>query len=109
MGTNGSSSGSIGPQRSTEAVGGRLDIVESGSGSVGHAGSGGGGGGGGGGAGPNGRPFLQVFFKCANQYLRVNRNVDGTGYRAMCPVCGKRVNFVVGPGGTSERYFELSC
>lgn len=90
-------------QGGTPGVGGRLDIVESGAGGGGGTGNVGGAGGG------NGRPFLQVFFKCANQYLRVNRNADGTGYRAMCPLCGKRVNFVVGPGGTSERYFELSC
>lgn len=56
-----------------------------------------------------GRPFLQVFFRCANQYLRVHRNADGSGYRAICPSCGKRLNFVVGPGGTSERFFEVSC
>ena len=55
------------------------------------------------------RPFLRVFFRCANQYLRVNRHADGSGYRAICPLCGKRVNFVVGPGGTSERFFEVSC
>jgi hypothetical protein len=94
-----SNHGSDHQQRGAAGVGGRLDIVESGAGGGVQGGNGGG----------NGRPFLQVFFKCANQYLRVNRNVDGTGYRAMCPLCGKRVNFVVGPGGTSERYFELSC
>ncbi|HLO42466.1 MAG TPA: hypothetical protein VK176_15695 [Phycisphaerales bacterium] len=79
-------------------VGGRLDLVEGVHTSPAPASN-----------APSNRPFLQVFFKCANQYLRVNRSADGSGYRAMCPLCGKRVNFVVGPGGTSERYFELSC
>ncbi len=58
---------------------------------------------------PGGRPFLSVFFKCANQYLRVYRVADGSGYRATCPKCGKRMNFVVGQGGTSQRFFEVSC
>ncbi|MCC6425344.1 MAG: hypothetical protein IT435_00855 [Phycisphaerales bacterium] len=69
--------------------------------------------GGGAGRGSGGRqgdrPFLRVFFRCANQYLRVYRTVDGTGYRAICPLCRKRMNFIVGPGGTSERFFEVSC
>jgi hypothetical protein len=55
------------------------------------------------------RPFLQVFFRCANQYLRVYRNAAGDGYRATCPTCGRCVNFRVGSGGTSERFFEVSC
>ncbi|HRJ49428.1 MAG TPA: hypothetical protein PKU91_02775 [Phycisphaerales bacterium] len=55
------------------------------------------------------RPFLRVFFRCSNQYLYVPRNARGSAYRAMCPRCGRHVDFVVGPGGTSQRFFELSC
>jgi hypothetical protein len=55
------------------------------------------------------RPFLQVWFRCANIYQRVYRSPDGTGYRAVCGKCGKAMNFVVAPGGTSKRVFEVSC
>jgi hypothetical protein len=54
-------------------------------------------------------PFLQVWFRCANVYQRVHRSPDGSGYRAVCGKCGKAMNFVVGPGGTSKRVFEVSC
>jgi len=58
---------------------------------------------------PRGRPFLQVMFRCANAYLRVYRSADGQRYLARCPKCGKDVRFVVGPGGTEQRQFEVSC
>ncbi|MCG3122732.1 MAG: hypothetical protein GIKADHBN_01133 [Phycisphaerales bacterium] len=73
---------------------GRLDVTDAGSVAAGRN---------------AGRPFLQVFFRCANKYLHVPRSADGSGYRAMCPLCGKRVNFVIGPGGTPQRFFEISC
>ncbi len=55
------------------------------------------------------KPFLQVYFRCANFYQRVYRNAAGTHYVARCPRCGKVVRFAVGPGGTSERRFEVHC
>lgn len=55
------------------------------------------------------RPWIGVRFLCAGAYLRVARNKDGTAYHAMCPRCGKRVRFRVGPGGTNQRFFEVSC
>ncbi len=55
------------------------------------------------------RPFLQVWFRCANVYQRVYRERDGNGYRAVCGKCGKTMNFVIGPGGTTQRVFEVSC
>lgn len=58
---------------------------------------------------PNGRPFLQVMFRCANAYLRVYRAADGKRYLARCPKCGKEVRFQVGEGGTSQRQFDVSC
>lgn len=55
------------------------------------------------------RPFLQVYFRCANFYQRVYRNAAGTHYVARCPRCGKTVRFQVGPGGTAKRRFEVHC
>jgi hypothetical protein len=54
-------------------------------------------------------PYLRVFYRCANAYQRVYRNADGSAYVARCPSCGKSTTFRVGPGGTGERFFELSC
>ena len=55
------------------------------------------------------RPALQVYFKCAHAYCRVVRNAEGTGYTARCPKCGGTQQFQVGPGGTNQRMFVLSC
>lgn len=56
-----------------------------------------------------GRPSLQVYFRCANAYIRVLRAADGTHYLCRCPKCGKPTKFVVGEGGTDQRFFEMSC
>ncbi len=61
------------------------------------------------GGGSGGRPYLMVYFRCANQYRRVYRNRQGDAYFAQCPLCGKSMRFAVAPGGTSQRSFELSC
>jgi hypothetical protein len=61
------------------------------------------------GAGQSGRPFLQLWFTCSGKYTRAYRNAAGTGYLGRCPSCGKSVRFRVGEGGTSERFFEISC
>ena len=55
------------------------------------------------------RPALQVYFKCANAYLKVLRSADGSGYTARCPRCGIVKNFVVGSGGIDQRTFVLTC
>lgn len=55
------------------------------------------------------RPWIGVRFRCAGAYLRVLRNKDATAYLASCPRCGKRIRFRVGPGGTDQRFFEVSC
>lgn len=55
------------------------------------------------------RPALQVYFKCANAYLKVLRSADGSGYTARCPKCGIVKNFVVGTGGIDQRTFVLTC
>jgi hypothetical protein len=56
-----------------------------------------------------GRPSIQVWFRCANRYQRVFRAVDGSGYAARCPLCGKTMQFRVGPAGIATRTFEVSC
>ena len=54
-------------------------------------------------------PWLGVKFVCAGAYLRVYRNRAGTAYTANCPKCGKCIRFRVGEGGSSQRFFEVSC
>ncbi len=56
-----------------------------------------------------GRKFLRIYFACANQYTRAYCNAAGTQYTARCAACGVTKKFVVGEGGTSERFFALSC
>jgi hypothetical protein len=55
------------------------------------------------------RPWLGVRFVCAGAYQRVYRGGDGAGYLACCPRCGRTVRFAVGPGGTDQRFFDLTC
>jgi hypothetical protein len=58
---------------------------------------------------PSNRPWIGVHFVCAGQYVRVFRHVSGTHYLARCPSCAKCTRFRVGPTGTSNRFFEVSC
>ena len=53
------------------------------------------------------RPYLSVRFACCNVYLRIYRSADGATYRGRCPRCGKPVQFAVGEGGTSARFFVV--
>ncbi len=53
------------------------------------------------------RPYLSVQFKCCSVYQRIYRNNDGTAYEGRCPRCTKPVRFLVGHGGTSERFFVV--
>jgi hypothetical protein len=55
------------------------------------------------------RPWLALYFRCSNTYGRAYRNAAGTGYLGRCPKCGKSIRFRVGPGGTGQRMFEVSC
>lgn len=73
----------------------RLDVVEGGAGSLGEDGT--------------GRPWLGVWFACANKYVRVFRKAEAKEYVARCPKCGDEVSFKVGTGGTNERFFEVRC
>jgi hypothetical protein len=58
-------------------------------------------------AASSGRPYLSVHFACCGVYMRIYRTADGTAYRGNCPKCAKAVNFPVGSGGTSARFFEV--
>lgn len=55
------------------------------------------------------RPWLGVWYRCANAYVKVYRSADGTSYTARCPKCGEATRFRVGEGGTSTRFFEIRC
>jgi hypothetical protein len=54
-------------------------------------------------------PYLRVYFACANQYVRVRRGEGADRYLARCPTCGNTKSFLVGSGGTEQRFFRLSC
>lgn len=64
---------------------------------------------GGGAGGREGRPYLRIWFKCSKQYARAYRDAAGRSYHARCPSCGKTLRFSIGPGGSSQRFFEVSC
>lgn len=55
------------------------------------------------------RGYLRLWFACANQYARAYKNADGSQYQGRCPKCGAAIQFPIGPGGTSERFFQVSC
>ncbi len=56
-----------------------------------------------------GTPYLRLWFRCAGQYVRAYRQRDGRAYAGRCPKCGGTIRFPIGPGGTSDRAFEVSC
>jgi hypothetical protein len=49
--------------------------------------------------------FVGVHFACCDAYSRIYRNRSGTSYVGHCPRCAKRIEFGIGPGGTSSRFF----
>jgi hypothetical protein len=53
------------------------------------------------------RPFVSVLFRCCNVYQRIYRSADGTRYEGRCPKCARSIRFLVGEGGTSERFFVV--
>lgn len=55
------------------------------------------------------RLYLRIFFRCSGQYARANPTSDRCAYQARCGECGKTVTFPIGPGGTGERFFTVSC
>jgi hypothetical protein len=57
-------------------------------------------------AGPAAKPFLGVHFACCDVYSRVYPNPQHTAYVGHCPRCARRVEFLIGPGGTDCRFFR---
>lgn len=55
------------------------------------------------------KPYLRLWFECSRQYGRAQKSADGSHYSARCPRCGAVAKFAVGPSGTSERFFRVSC
>lgn len=54
------------------------------------------------------RPYLSVHFTCCKVYQRIYRDPSGNSYRGRCPKCAREVNFPIGQGGTSARFFSAS-
>lgn len=55
---------------------------------------------------PAPRPYLSVLFTCCKVYQRIYRLPSGQAYRGRCPKCAREVNFPVGQGGTTARFFR---
>ena len=55
------------------------------------------------------RPWIGVRFACSGRYCRVFRDADGQTYNARCPSCTQVVRFSVGAGGSTERFYEVTC
>jgi hypothetical protein len=49
--------------------------------------------------------FLGVHFACCDAYSRVYVNRAKTAYVGHCPRCARRIEFAIGPGGTTARFF----
>ena len=58
---------------------------------------------------PDKTGYLRIYFSCANAYTRAQKTPSGDGYTARCPQCGMMKKLLIGPGGTSDRSFVLSC
>lgn len=55
------------------------------------------------------KPFLQLWFRCANHYARAYKSPDNAAYVGRCPLCAQTIRFPIGQGGTSQRTFTVSC
>ncbi len=55
------------------------------------------------------KPFLGLFFSCANAYTRAYQNQPGTAYLASCPQCGRPCTIGIANHGASARQFMVSC
>lgn len=54
-----------------------------------------------------GKPFIGILFQCCGVYSRVFLNRAGDAYQGNCPRCSSPVRFVIGPGGSDARFFEV--
>ena len=55
------------------------------------------------------KAFLRLWFTCAGRYGRAYRDRRGSCYLGRCPTCGATVRFGIGPAGTPQRQFQVSC
>ncbi len=55
------------------------------------------------------RPFLRLYYQCATVYARAYKSPDGSCYEGRCPKCGLRTRFGIGPQGTGQRSFVMTC
>jgi hypothetical protein len=55
---------------------------------------------------PEKRPFLGVTFACCAVYARIYVNRSATAYEGHCPRCGRPIRIDIGPGGSSDRFFD---
>jgi hypothetical protein len=53
-----------------------------------------------------GRPWISIYFECCRVYARVYRNAEGTAYVGWCPKCARKATVLIGPGGTTSRFFR---
>ena len=51
------------------------------------------------------RSYISVYFECCRVYQRIYINVKGTAYVGWCPRCTAKVEAVVSPDGSSDRFF----
>lgn len=52
------------------------------------------------------KKFLGIHFECCNVYRRIYINKDGNAYEGRCPLCYREVKVLIGPDGTSSRFFR---
>ena len=55
------------------------------------------------------RPFVGIYMKCCNAYVRAYLNQSRDAFVAWCPRCAAQVRVrAVAEGGSSDRIFEAS-
>ncbi|MEM9084184.1 MAG: hypothetical protein AAGB34_11355 [Planctomycetota bacterium] len=52
--------------------------------------------------------WLGMTWNCCSVYSRIYKNRAGTAYQGRCPKCGTPISIPIGPGGTNDRFFEVS-